>query len=118
MRLHHLEMTPVWFLGAAVVFASFEYLAFGWRGRGARGRNPDKKAWTHAGLVVRRDGRRGGHLRGVVDRGRAVGVRAGEANRAAPGRCHGEGAAPEGRVGKRTEECAGSPYVQREEECK
>ena len=52
MRLHHFEMTPVWFLGAIVVFADFEYLAFGRRGQGARGRGASKKAWTHAGLVV------------------------------------------------------------------
>ena len=52
MRLHHLEMTPVSFLCAIVVFAGFEYLAFGRKGRGARGRSAGKKAWTHAGLVV------------------------------------------------------------------
>lgn len=52
MRLHHLEMTPVWFLGAIVVFAGFEYLAFGRSGRGARGRSAGKNAWTHVGLVV------------------------------------------------------------------
>ncbi len=52
MRLHHFEMTPVWFLGAIVAFAGFEYLAFGRRGRGPRGRSAGKKAWTHAGLVV------------------------------------------------------------------
>jgi DMSO/TMAO reductase YedYZ heme-binding membrane subunit len=52
VRLHHFETTPVWFMGALVVFAGSEYLAFGRRGRGARGRSPGKKAWTHAGLVV------------------------------------------------------------------
>lgn len=36
MRLHHLEMTPVWFISAIMVFAGFEYLAFGRSGRGAR----------------------------------------------------------------------------------
>ncbi len=52
MRLHHFEDTAVWFLGAIVAFAGFEYLAFGRRGREARGRGASKKAWTHAGLVV------------------------------------------------------------------
>ena len=52
MRLHHFEMTPVWYIGAIVAFAGFEYLAFGRRGRGTRGRSAGKKAWTHAGLVV------------------------------------------------------------------
>ncbi len=42
----------MWFLGAIVVFAGFEYLAFGLSGRGTRGRGAGKKAWTHAGLVV------------------------------------------------------------------
>jgi DMSO/TMAO reductase YedYZ heme-binding membrane subunit len=48
-RLHHFEMTPVWFLGAIVAFAAFEYFASGRRGRGARGR---EGGWTHAGLII------------------------------------------------------------------
>ena len=51
-RLHHFEDTAVWFLGAIVAFAAFEYLAVGRRGRGARGRRARGSAWTHAGLVV------------------------------------------------------------------
>ncbi|MDP8953099.1 MAG: hypothetical protein M3N18_12855 [Actinomycetota bacterium] len=52
MRLHHFEDTAVWFLGAILAFAAFEYLAVGRRGRGARGRRARGSAWTHAGLVV------------------------------------------------------------------
>ena len=51
-RLHHFEDTAVWFLGAIVAFATFEYLAVGRRGQGARGRRARGGAWTHAGLVI------------------------------------------------------------------
>lgn len=52
MRLHHFEDAAVWFLGAIVAFAAFEYLVFGRQGRGARGRSARGDAWTHAGLIV------------------------------------------------------------------
>ncbi len=51
-RLHHFEDTAVWFFGAIVAFAAFEYLALGRRGRGARGRVAREGAWTHAGLIA------------------------------------------------------------------
>ena len=70
-RLHHFEMTSVWFLGAIVVFAAFEYFASGRRGRGARGdaRRPDHRGDGHGGPDLRR----------VLGRGRPLGLCGGEA---------------------------------------